>query len=450
MTVLAAPRGRAGGIVGRRAADIVPPLVVAVAVLVSRSAAAPDRRIVLAAPHGHRWVLSCLQVAPELEESIHFAGLSGPRRSRQVVLSFKASEVPEVRWQLSRLAADGAPPPDTEAMPLFRPFMLAHPLEDAVLDLADYVAEWKWDGIRMQLVHASGETRLYSRTGDDITHSFPEMAEALDIPAVLDGELLVRGSHQGGEAGGAASFNALQQRLGRKTVSKKMLAEFPAFVRLYDVLILDGEDLRELPWSERRARLEALMPRLPAERFDLSAVVDADHFEHLAEIRSRTRDEAIEGLMLKRRDSPYVAGRKTGLWYKWKRDPLLVDCVLMYAQRGSGKRSSFYSDYTFGCWDGDPDQGAELLPVGKAYFGFTDEELKQLDRYVRNHTVNRFGPVRETDKSLVFEVAFDSVHESKRHKSGLAMRFPRIHRIRWDKPAHEADRIEALKSLVRD
>jgi DNA ligase-1 len=347
-------------------------------------------------------------------------------------------------------AADGAPPPDSGDVPLFRPFMLAHPLDDGVIDLEDYVAEWKWDGIRVQLVHAGGETRLYSRTGDDISGSFPEMAEALTFSVVLDGELLVRGSHQGGEAGGAASFNALQQRLGRKTVSAKMLAEYPAFVRLYDALIVEGVDLRELPWTERRARLEALMPRLPPERFDISAVVEADHFEQLAEIRSGARDEAIEGLMLKRRDSPYVAGRKTGLWYKWKRDPLLVDCVLMYAQRGSGKRSSFYSDYTFGCWDGDPDSGAELLPVGKAYFGFTDEELKQIDRYVRNHTTNRFGPVRETDRSLVFEVAFDSVHASKRHKSGLAMRFPRISRIRWDKPAEEADRIEALRALIRD
>ncbi|MBO9517918.1 MAG: cisplatin damage response ATP-dependent DNA ligase [Porphyrobacter sp.] len=352
--------------------------------------------------------------------------------------------------ELFAWAAEGADPPDTANRPLFRPFMLAHPLEDTVLDLDDYVAEWKWDGIRVQVVHAGGETRLYSRTGDDVTGSFPEMADALAIPAVLDGELLVRGAHQGGETGGAASFNALQQRLGRKTVSKSMLADFPAFVRLYDVLLLEGEDLRDLPWHERRRRLEALMPRLPASHFDLSPFVDADHFEHLSEIRAGARDEAIEGLMLKRRDSPYVAGRRTGLWYKWKRDPLLVDCVLMYAQRGSGKRSSFYSDYTFGCWDGDPDQGAELLPVGKAYFGFTDEELRELDRYVRNHTVNRFGPVRETDKTLVFEVAFDSIHESKRHKSGLAMRFPRISRIRWDKPAHEADRIEALRALIRD
>ncbi len=347
-------------------------------------------------------------------------------------------------------AASGEPPPDVENLPTFRPFMLAHPLDETVVDLADYAAEWKWDGIRVQLVRAGGETRVYSRSGDDISATFPELLDVLPMNAVLDGELLVRGAHQGGEEGGAASFNALQQRLGRKTVSKKMLADYPAFVRLYDILILEGEDLRELPWAERRSRLEALVPQLPADYFDISKIVEARDFEHLGTIREGSRDEAIEGLMLKRRDSPYIAGRRVGHWYKWKRDPLLVDCVLMYAQRGSGKRSSFYSDYTFGCWDGDPDAGAELLPVGKAYSGFTDEELKKIDRHVRRKTVNRFGPVRETDKSLVFEVAFDSVHESRRHKSGLAMRFPRIHRIRWDKPPHEADRIEALRALIRD
>ena len=350
--------------------------------------------------------------------------------------------------------ARGAEPPSGEDLPLFRPFMLAHPLDDAVVDMAEYAAEWKWDGIRVQIVHVSndagGETRVYSRSGDDISGTFPEIAGALSIPAVLDGELLVRGSHQGGDEGGAASFNALQQRLGRKVVSKKMLQDYPAFVRLYDILIGEGEDHRNLSWDQRRALLEAFAERLDPERFDLSQVIVAASLDELAAIRERARDDAIEGVMLKRRDSPYVAGRRTGLWYKWKRDPLLVDCVLMYAQRGSGKRSSFYSDYTFGCWDGDPDAGAELLPVGKAYFGFTDEELKWLDRYVRNHTVQSFGPVRETDKSLVFEVAFDSVHASKRHKSGLAMRFPRINRIRADKPAHEADRIETLRAMVRD
>ncbi len=362
--------------------------------------------------------------------------------------------------ELFAWAAGGQDAPDTRDLPLFRPFMLAHPLDETQVSMEDYAAEWKWDGIRVQLVHVAkengeSETRLYSRSGDDISATFPELLPALSIPAVLDGELLVRGSHQGGVAsaekqGGAASFNALQQRLGRKTVSKKMLAEAPAFVRLYDALAIEGDDLRALPWSDRRRQLEKFVPRLPDSHFDLSQIVEAENFTQLAEIRQSARDDAIEGLMLKRRDSPYVAGRKTGLWYKWKRDPLLIDAVLMYAQRGSGKRSGFYSDYTFGCWNGDPDEGAELLPVGKAYSGFTDEELKKIDRHVRQNTLNRYGPVREVERSLVFEVAFDSVHASKRHKSGLAMRFPRIHRIRWDKPAHEADRIAALENLIRD
>jgi DNA ligase-1 len=340
--------------------------------------------------------------------------------------------------------------PMAEDLPVFRPFMLAHPLEDGTVDLADYAAEWKWDGIRVQLVHVGDETRLFSRAGDDITGSFPDVAAAFAAPGVLDGELLVRGEGQGrAEHGGeTASFNALQQRLGRKAVSAKMQADYPAFVRLYDILFDGAEDVRDLPWVARRARLERFVARLPGDRFDISTLIEAPDFAALGDIRAGSRDAAIEGVMLKRRDSPYVAGRRTGLWYKWKRDPLVADCVMMYAQRGHGKRSSFYSDYTFGCWTAPPDDGGELLPVGKAYSGFTDEELKDLDRFVRNHTVQRFGPVREVEKALVLEVAFDSIHESKRHKSGLAMRFPRISRIRTDKPAAEADLIGTLKRMI--
>ncbi|MBA3675972.1 MAG: cisplatin damage response ATP-dependent DNA ligase [Sphingosinicella sp.] len=336
--------------------------------------------------------------------------------------------------------------PTARDVPVFRPFMLAHPLDDLRVSLAEYAAEWKWDGIRVQIVRVGGETRLYSRAGDDITRSFPDVAAAFESEGVVDGELLVKGEAQGAEqhGGGAASFNALQQRLGRKTVSPKMLGDYPAFVRLYDILIDGAEDVRMLPWRERRARLEAFVPRLDPERFDLSSLIEAADFDQLEEIRAGSRDAAIEGVMLKRRDSPYVPGRKTGHWYKWKRDPLNADCVLMYAQRGSGKRSSYYSDFTFGCWNAED----ELLPVGKAYFGFTDEELMWLDRFVRNHTVQRFGPVREVEKTLVLEVAFDSINNSKRHKSGLAMRFPRISRIRKDKPAAEADRIETLEKMV--
>src|SRR3954451_9419875 len=337
--------------------------------------------------------------------------------------------------------------PAVRNVPVFRPFMLAHPLDETKVSLDDYAAEWKWDGIRVQLVHAGSNTRLYSRTGDDISGSFPDIAEAFRVRGVLDGELLVRGSDQGQadvHGGAAASFNALQQRLGRKNVSQKMLGAYPAFVRLYDILFDGEEDLRELPWESRRKRLEAFAKNLDPERFDVSLLIEARSFEELEDLRANARDAAIEGMMLKRRDSAYVGGRRAGLWYKWKRDPLTADCVLMYAQRGSGKRSSYHSDYTFGCWTDE----SELLPVGKAYFGFTDEELRWLDRWIRGHTIERFGPVREVEKSLVLEVAFDSIHTSTRHKSGVAMRFPRISRIRIDKPAAEADRLEALKAMV--
>ncbi len=331
--------------------------------------------------------------------------------------------------------------PDLTDSAFFRPFMLAHPLDDGVVDLSEFAAEWKWDGIRIQIAATGGETRLFSRGGDEVTAAFPEIAAAFSGIGVVDGELLVRGDVQGGEA---ASFNALQQRLGRKNVTAAMQAEYPVFVRLYDILFDGAEDMRSLGWTQRRDRLERFVAGLDPARFDLSALIEARDFDHLAEMRGAAREAAIEGVMLKRRDAPYLAGRKVGLWYKWKREPLVADCVMMYAQRGSGKRSSYYSDYTFGCWGED----GTLLPVGKAYSGFSDTELKWLDRFVRTNTVARFGPVREVEKSLVLEVAFDAVHESKRHKSGIAMRFPRISRLRRDKPAEEADRVATLKAMI--
>lgn len=338
-----------------------------------------------------------------------------------------------------------AGPPSREGLPLFRPFMLAHPLADGVqLDLDAHAVEWKWDGIRVQAVRIAGQARLYARSGDDISASFPDLLGAMtsNDPTqdyVLDGELLVAAGD-----GQPAPFSALQQRLGRKTVSRRMQAELPVFVRAYDLLFDGAEDLRPQPLRQRRAHLAALLPALPPERFDLSGLVAAADWTTLAAIRDGTRASGVEGLMLKRWDSPYVAGRKAGQWFKWKRDPLNADCVLMYAQRGHGKRSSFYSDFTFGAWAED----GQLLPVGKAYFGFTDAELKWLDKWVRSHTTGRFGPVREVEKALVLEIAFDAVQASNRHKSGLALRFPRIARIRADKPAPEADSIANLRMLI--
>jgi DNA ligase-1 len=337
------------------------------------------------------------------------------------------------------------PRPDVAGAPVFRPLMLSHPLEDAdwaALDFAQFSAEWKWDGIRVQVVAGGGEVRLYSRTGDDIGQAFPDVVGGFNFEAVLDGELLVV------REGVVATFNDLQQRLNRKGVSRKQLEQFPAHVRLYDALFVEGRDLRELPFLERRAALEAWHAKVRPARTDLSPIIAAGSKDELHRLWSTTREASIEGVMLKRRDSPYVAGRPKGLWYKWKRAPLTLDCVLMYAQRGSGKRSSYYSDYTFGAWRTNADGAAELVPVGKAYFGFTDQELLQIDRWVRNNTTESFGPVRAVAPALVFEVAFDAVQKSTRHKSGVAMRFPRVHRIRWDKPAEEADRLDTLVAMI--
>jgi DNA ligase-1 len=319
--------------------------------------------------------------------------------------------------------------------------MLAHPLEEteiAALRAEDWRAEWKWDGIRVQLVAGPGGARLFSRGGEDISAAFPEILAAMEFHAVLDGELLVI------REGEVAPFADLQQRLNRKTVTARMQRDFPAAVRLYDLLFEGGEDLRPLPFDARRARLEAWHARTRPARMDLSPLIPFDSLATLARLREGARAAAIEGLMLKRADAPYVAGRVKGLWWKWKRDPLTVDAVLMYAQRGHGKRSSFYSDYTFGVWRED----GELVPIGKAYSGYTDEELVWLDRWIRNNTVNRFGPVREVERSLVLEVAFDAAQHSSRHKSGVALRFPRIARIRRDKPAAEADTLSTVMALV--
>jgi DNA ligase 1 len=355
--------------------------------------------------------------------------------------------------------------PASEDPAPFRPPMLSNAITEAdfaALDPAAFAAEWKWDGIRVQA--AAGRlgdgllgdgrriARLYSRTGEDISASFPDLAAALDFDGALDGELLIM------REGRVQSFNVLQQRLNRKTVAPKLLAEFPAHLRAYDLLVEGDTDLREQPFEARRSRLEAVVARLASPRIDLSPLVAFATWDALAAARADPAHagagadaEAVEGVMIKRRDAPYLPGRPKGLWWKWKRDPFVVDAVLMYAQRGHGKRSSFYSDYTFGVWAAG-EAGDELVPVGKAYFGFTDAELAEIDRFVRRNTVNRFGPVREVahgrDAGLVFEVAFEGLQQSTRHKSGIAMRFPRINRLRWDKPPREADRLETLQALL--
>jgi ATP-dependent DNA ligase len=366
---------------------------------------------------------------------------------------------PPYRELFAWLEGKGEMPVNIDPAP-FRPPMLAHALDDADLaglNAPDFMAEWKWDGIRVQAVAAKLDNgaimaRLYSRTGEDISKSFPDLLDALRLPGAIDGELLIMREHR------VQSFNVLQQRLNRKSVTPKLIAEFPAHLRAYDLLAEGTEDLRERPFAERRQRLEDFVARLADERVDLSPLIAFSTWDELTAARldpaaagAGPDATAVEGVMLKRRDALYLPGRPKGPWWKWKRDPFIIDAVLMYAQRGHGKRSSFYSDYTFGVWT-EGDAGDELVPVGKAYFGFTDEELIQIDRFVRRNTTERFGPVREVvhepEQGLVLEVAFEGLQRSTRHKSGLAMRFPRISRLRWDKPPREADRLERLETLI--
>ena len=338
--------------------------------------------------------------------------------------------------------AEGGAKPESAALAPFRPVMLSTPIDPeglAALDPADYVAEWKWDGIRVQAVCDGGVRRLYSRTGEDISQAFPDVIDALEIEGAFDGELLVR---RGAEV---APFGDLQKRLNRKTAPKALLTSHPASLRIYDILVASDADMKEMSFTDRRKKLEEVLSEADPERIDLSPLLPFNTWDDLARLRADPPDAVIEGVMIKRKDSPYLAGRIRGHWYKWKRDPMLIDAVLMSAQRGHGKRSGYYSDFSFGVWDGD-----SLVPVGKAYFGFTDEELVELDRFVRQNTTDRFGPVRAVAPRLVLEIAFEGLNRSNRHKSGVAMRFPRIARIRSDKPAAEADRIETLRAMLPD
>ncbi|CDZ45058.1 cisplatin damage response ATP-dependent DNA ligase [Neorhizobium galegae] len=335
---------------------------------------------------------------------------------------------------------------------IFHSVMLANPVETGdleKLDPADYAAEWKWDGIRVQMSSYGGTKKLYSRSGDDITGAFPDVVGSINFEGVIDGELLVGGTARSNNP--TRTFSDLQQRLNRKAVTAKMLDDYPAFVRAYDLLFESDLDIRAESFLERRKRLGDIIQRAPHDRFDLSDLVPFTTWHELDRIRIAPPDPVIEGVMIKRKDSPYQAGRLKGPWFKWKRDPYNIDAVMLYAQRGHGKRSSYYSDFTFGVWAETPD-GEELVPVGKAYFGFTDAELEVLDKFVRDNTVDRFGPVRavraEPDFGFVLEVAFEGINRSTRHKSGVAMRFPRIARLRQDKLPRDADRLATLTAMV--
>jgi len=338
-----------------------------------------------------------------------------------------------------------------EELPLDRqqpyPFFLASPLEGEPQErlgaIDDWLLEWKWDGIRLQLLRRQGEVALWSRGEERLDGRFPEIeqaAAALPDGCVIDGELLAWD-----EADDAPrAFTALQTRIQRRKPGAATLRNTPVRVLAYDLLERDGQDLRELPLQQRRAQLAELIGALGDARIQLSPDVHANDWAHAAQLREASRERGVEGLMLKRRDSIYQAGRRRGDWWKWKVDPLTIDAVLLYAQAGHGRRSTLYTDYTFGVWDGDT-----LVPVAKAYSGLDDKEILALDRWIRANTRERFGPVRSVRGEQVFELGFEAVNRSARHKSGIAVRFPRILRWRQDKPASEADQLATLQALAR-
>lgn len=323
------------------------------------------------------------------------------------------------------------------------PFFLASALEGEPAELgpiADWQAEWKWDGIRAQLMKRAGHVHLWSRGEELITERFPEVtlaAQQLPDGTVLDGEVLAY------REGRPLPFAVLQQRIGRKKLNAKILEEAPVVFMAYDLLESAEADMREAPLAERHAQLEAMLRELPAV-FVVSPCVEAESWEELAEQRLEARALAVEGLMLKRKASPYRSGRKRGDWWKWKIDPYSVDAVLMYAQPGSGKRAGLYTDYTFGVW-----QDGVLMPIAKAYSGLDDREIAELDKWIRGHTLEKFGPVRRVEPLQVFELHFEAIQQSTRHKSGVAVRFPRIARWRTDKAANDADALDAVRALAR-
>jgi DNA ligase-1 len=324
------------------------------------------------------------------------------------------------------------------------PFFLAYPLEaepSTLGDVRDWQIEWKWDGIRCQLVRRRGRTFLWSRGEELLAGRFPEVeacAEWLPDGTVLDGELLAW------RDGRPLPFTELQRRINRKTVGKKLLADVPCALLVYDCLETDTRDVRAEPMHARREYAEALVHRLPGgATIGLSPVLSADSWDAVRDARGDSRRENAEGLMLKRRSSLYGVGRRVGDWYKWKVNPLTVDAVLVYAQAGHGRRAGLYTDYTFAIWDGDA-----LVPFAKAYSGLTDTEIRLVDKFVRNNTLEKFGPVRTVKPELVFELAFEGIQRSTRHKSGIAVRFPRIARWRQDKPASEADTLDSVKALL--
>ena len=325
------------------------------------------------------------------------------------------------------------------------PFFLASPLEnppDSLGDIGEWLLEWKWDGIRLQLIRRDGEVALWSRGEERLDGRFPEIeiaAATLPRDCVIDAELL---AWREGDA--PMPFTALQTRIQRRKPGAKTLADTPARVLAYDLLELEGQDLRALPLLQRRTMLDSLLAEHRDPRIAASPLVAATSWKEAALLRETARGRGVEGLMLKRAASTYQSGRRRGDWWKWKIDPLTVDAVLIYAQAGHGRRSTLFTDYTFGVWDGD-----ELVPVAKAYLGLDDKEILVLDNWIRANTLERFGPVRLVRAQHVFELGFEAVNRSSRHKSGLAVRFPRILRWRHDKPASEADRLETLQGLAR-